>query len=338
MPPCAVYTTVSRQGIDVTAASYAKRLAQIARVLSSDVRPDVIAFQEVSGTQAVREALGAASGDYNVCSFDGAYKVQRLAFAWRKTLGSAAQACADVPALSLPQLAPQQQVRPGYTVTLDIRGKKVRFLTVHLKSSCVSSLEGDRLDGNTGADDPCPVLQQQVRPLEEAWEQLPVGADHFIVLGDFNRNLWHEANKVAGSEPVRSDGETDLSKPRAASVVTRNLVLEVNDGVPASTRAELLSATCPGTAEVVAACEASKTAKLTSAQRSVLVASTGLGCRNPVGLDHVLVSQSLAASVKSTRKVPVGPLGASLAAKPPQYPDPLLAISDHCPVVAEIEF
>lgn len=338
MPPCAIYTTVARQGIDVTAASYAKRLTQIARVLSSDVRPDVIAFQEVSGVQAVRESMGSASGDYNVCSFDGAYKVQRLAFAWRKTLGTAVQACADVPSMSLPQLPPQQQVRPGYTVTLDIRGKKVRFLTVHLKSSCVSSLEGDRLDGNTGADDPCPVLQQQVGPLEEAWEQLPVGADHFIVLGDFNRNLWHEANKVAGSEPVRSDGETDLSKPRGPAVATRNLVMEVNDGVPAASKAELLPTTCPGSAEVVAACDAEKTTKLTSAQRSVLVAPTGLGCRNPVGLDHVLVSQSLVASVKSTRKVPIGSLGASLAARPPQFVDPLLAISDHCPVVAEIEF
>ena len=25
-------------------------------------------------------------------------------------------------------------------------------------------------------------------------------------------------------------------------------------------------------------------------------------------------------------------------AKPPMYPDPLLAVSDHCPLVAEIEF
>ncbi|MBK7063094.1 MAG: hypothetical protein IPH51_22705 [Rubrivivax sp.] len=87
MPPCAVYTTVARQGIDVTTASYAKRLTQLARVLTSDVRPDVIAFQEVSGTQAVREALGSASSDYNVCSFDGAYKIQRLAFAGRRPTG-----------------------------------------------------------------------------------------------------------------------------------------------------------------------------------------------------------------------------------------------------------
>lgn len=218
MPPCAVYTTVARKGIEVTKASYSKRLTQIGRVLSSDVRPDVIAFQEVSGAQAVREALGPASVDYNVCSFDSAYKVQRLAFAWKKALGNAVEACTDVKAMSLPQLAPEQRVRPGYVVTLNLRGKKVRLFTVHLKSGCVSSLEGDRLDGNVGANDPCPILQQQVQPLEEVWEQLPIGVDYFIVLGDFNRNLWHEANKVAGSEPVRSDSGTDLTTPRVSSV------------------------------------------------------------------------------------------------------------------------
>ena len=338
MPPCAVYTTVARKGIEVTKASYSKRLTQIGRVLSSDVRPDVIAFQEVSGAQAVREALGPASVDYNVCSFDSAYKVQRLAFAWKKAPGNAVEACTDVKAMSLPQLAPEQRVRPGYVVTLNLRGKKVRLFTVHLKSGCVSSLEGDRLDGNVGANDPCPILQQQVQPLEEVWEQLPIGVDYFIVLGDFNRNLWHEANKVAGSEPVRSDSGTDLTTPRVSSVSTRNLVLEVNDGVPASSKAILLSATCAGSADVVLACEASKTAKLITVQRQVLTASTGLGCRNPVGLDHVLVSQSLVASVKSTSKVSIGSLGISLAARPPQFVDPQLAISDHCPVVTEIEF
>lgn len=338
MPPCAVYKTVAGQGIEVTTASYAKRLTQLARVLTSDVRPDVIAFQEVSGTQAVREALGSASSDYNVCSFDGAYKIQRLAFAWKKTLGNAVEGCADIKPISLPQLAPEQQVRPGHTVTLNLRGKKVRFLSVHLKSSCVSSLENDRLDGNTGPEDSCPILRQQVAPIEEAWEQLHVGVDHFIVLGDFNRNLWHEANKVNGSEPIRSDNETDLSKPRAAGVATRNLLLEVNDGVPVSSKAELLSANCPGSPEVVAACEASKTAKLTGPERKVLIAAAGLGCRNPVGLDHLLVSQALLPNVKSVSKMPIGALGISLAARPPQFVDPLLAVSDHCPVVAEIEF
>jgi len=338
MPPCGVYLTPAFQGIEVTANAYARRVAQVARVLAADVRPDVIAFQEVSGSQAVREALGPASADYHVCSFDGAYKVQRLAFAWKKTLGAAAQACTDLPALSLPALPPERRVRPGYAVTLELGGRRVRFLTLHLKSGCVTPLEKDRLDGNQGRDDPCPVLQKQVAPLEQAWEQLADGVDGFVVLGDFNRNLWHEAGRVAGAEAVRSDGQTDLALPRPAGVATRNLLAEVNDGSPAASRAVLLEATCPGTREVAAACAAARTVRLDNAQRALLASPAGLGCRNAVGLDHVLVSQSLAASVVGAAKVPLGTGGRSLGPRPPQFPEPLLAVSDHCPLVFEIKF
>ncbi|GLZ86701.1 hypothetical protein Pres01_27520 [Metapseudomonas resinovorans] len=338
MPPCSVYTTPAHQGIEVTTSAYTMRLKKISQLITKDIKPDVIAFQEVSGKQSVREALGDASAEYNVCSFDGAYKIQRLAFAWKKSLGDAIEECKDLVDISLPNLPEDQRVRPGLVVSLKLGEKKVRFLTLHLKSSCVSPLEGDRLDSNNGSGDPCPVLQQQVGPLEDALEKLPLEADHFIVLGDFNRNLWHEANKVTGAEPLRSDGETDLTKFRAPMILTRNLLLEVNDAVPAASKAILLSAVCPGGASVVEACEKSKANKLTTEERKTLASSDGLGCRNPIGLDHILVSESLFENVKSIRKVPIGSLGASLPPKPPQYPEPALAISDHCPVVMDVEF
>jgi len=337
MPPCAVYLTPGFDGIEVTQTAYAKRAAQLSRILSSDVRPDVIAFQEVSGVAAVREALGAAAADYHVCSFDGAYKVQRLAFAWRKSFGPAAEACADVRSISLPAAPPEHQVRPGYTVTLNLAGKRVRFLTVHLKSSCVTPLEGDRLDA-PNADEACQLLQQQIGPIEQTFEQLASGADHFIVLGDFNRNLWHEQHQVAGAEKTRADGQADLATPRAPGVATRNLLLEVNDGAPAASKAVLLAPTCRGSAALAAACDASKTAKLTKEQMAVLTDREGLGCRNPVGLDHMLVSEALAPAVRAVFKVSIEQYGRSLGPKLPAYPDPLLAVSDHCPLVAEIEF
>lgn len=337
MPPCAVYLTPGFDGIEVTHTAYAKRAAQLSRILSTDVRPDVIAFQEVSGVAAVRESLGAAAADYHVCSFDGAYKIQRLAFAWRKSLGQAAEACADVRAISLPSAPPEHQVRPGYTVMLNLAGKKVRFLAVHLKSSCVTPLEGDRLDA-PNADVACQLLQQQVAPIEQTFEQLATGADHFVVLGDFNRNLWHEQHQVAGAEKIRADGQSDLATPRPPGVATRNLLLEVNDGAPPASRAVLLSPACRGSAAVTAACEASKTVKLTKDQMAALTAREGLGCRNPVGLDHILVSESLAPSVRAVYKVSIEQYGRSIAPKLPMYPDPLLAVSDHCPLVAEIEF
>lgn len=71
---------------------------------------------------------------------------------------------------------------------------------------------------------------------------------------------------------------------------------------------------------------------------AVLTAREGLGCRNPVGLDHMLVSETLAPAVRAAFKVSIEQHGRSLGPKLPTYPDPLLAVSDHCPLVAEIEF
>lgn len=335
MPPCNVYRTPNFKGIAVTQAAYIKRIQQIGQVLTRDVRPDVIAFQEVSGTKAVTEALGAAAGDYNVCSFDGKYKVQRLAFAWRKKFGPASEACQDVAEVSLPDIAEADRVRPAYTVALNLNGKTVRFLTVHLKSSCVSPLDRSprRLDDEkVGA---CVVLQQQIAPLEKTFERLGQGVDHFVVLGDFNRNLAHELNQVAGAEAQRSDGVTDLAKPMAAGVRTKNLLLEINDGLPASSKASLLIAGCPGTPELETACSASKTGVPTPEQQTLMSGRTGLGCRNPIGLDFILVSQSLASAVSSTNKIGIGPLGGSRALTASR-PDPLLSVSDHCPMVTEI--
>lgn len=336
MPPCGVYRSPSRAGIAVTPASYAKRNEQIAKVLREDVKADVIAFQEVSGADAVREALGPAASGYEVCSYTG-YKVQRLAFAWRKSLGTSIGPCQDLRELSLPHLPPKDQVRPGFAVTLQVAGKRIRFLTLHLKSACVSPLDKGRLDGNKGNGDPCPILQQQVAPLEAVVEGLADGVDHVVVLGDFNRNLGHESAQVAGAEPVRSDGSTDLARPRPAGVLTRNLFLEVNDGKPAASRLSLLAPTCPGSSDVASACDAAKTRLLTQDERRVLGDRSGLGCRNPVGLDHILVSAGLAQNVTVTTKVALGNLGRALSPRPPQNPEPLLAVSDHCPLIAEID-
>jgi exonuclease III len=76
---------------------------------------------------------------------------------------------------------------------------------------------------------------------------------------------------------------------------------------------------------------------LTTAQKRDLTDPAALGCRNPIGLDHILVSKSLEGSVKSTRKISIGEMGRSLASILPENPDPVLAISDHCPMVTEIE-
>lgn len=213
-------------------------------------------------------------------------------------------ACAEIMTLSLPDLPSATQVRPGYLLTLRLPSKLVRFLSVHLKADI---------------------------------EDLANGVDYFVVLGDFNRNLWHDANVVLGAEPLRNDGQTDLTTGLAANVLSRNLLSEVNDGTPATSKFRLLFATCPGDATVEAACNASTTTVLSASQRNALTAKRGLGCRNPIGRDHILVSEGLIPRIRSVSKVPIGAFGESFPPKPPGNPDPVLAVSDHCPLVVELE-
>ena len=336
MPPCGVYQAADRSVVPVTAATLDERNVRISALLAKSINADVIAFQEVSGVAAVQEALGRRALDYHVCSFDGQYKVQRLAFAWRKTLGGDPRtACAVEGEMSLPHLPVGERVRPGLVLRLNLDGKQWRFMTVHLKAGCVAP-QGNRgrLDQNTGPNDPCPVLQQQVVPLEAAFERLATGADYFVVLGDFNRNLWLEANAIDGAKPVRSDGSTDLSLTLPASVKTQNLLREINDGEPPASLATLVSVRCDLAPDLAVVCERSKTEVLRREVQEPLGAATALGCRNAVGLDHFLVSKSLANTVSDAHKVALGADGQTLAAN--AYAPAQLAVSDHCPIVMRV--
>ena len=330
MPPCGVYQDNRFQGLAVTPKAIATRSRQISEIIAKSIQPDVIAFQEVSGTQAVIEALGEHASAYRVCSHDTKFKVQRLAFAWKKEFGEPVEACTTIDPIALPALPEAQQLRPGYQLGLRINGKLIRFMTVHLKSGCVSPLDRGLLDGNSRKDDPCTVLQQQVQPLEDALEKLGSGNTSFVLIGDVNRNLWHEANEVAGAKAVRSDGSANLSKTRNPNVLTQNLLKEINDGVPTSSKATLLELTCPGDEAMQALCTRSKTEAVPRKELAPLASKDGLGCRNPVALDQILVSDDLAPKVREARKVAIGFFGRSLGPTESK-PDPLLAVSDHCP-------
>lgn len=337
MPPCGVYLDARRQGVAVTPAAWAKRNSQIQQMIASKLNVDIIAFQEVSGVASVRQALGALADQYHICSFDGEYKVQRLAFAWKKELGAATEPCRPVHQMSLPQLPVEDQVRPGLTMALNVRGKRLRLMTLHLKSSCVSSLEKGRLDTEDSAS-PCAVLQRQIAPFEAAFEKLGAGGTPFVILGDFNRNLWHEAGELTGSNPIRSDGTKDLAAPLPAKVKTQNLWKEVNDGQPPESRAVLLSLKCMGSATSERLCEDAKTQLIERKQVRELGSAEHMGCRNPVGLDQAVVSEGLSAAVRSAVKLPIGKFGGTLAARLPAFPDPVLAVSDHCPMVVTLDW
>lgn len=103
-----------------------------------------------------------------------------------------------------------------------------------------------------------------------------------VLLGDWNRNPVHEAGRPE-NERVRSEGNpTDPYRP---GVRSGKLWREINDGEPARSTLMLLPSECPGT--VAALCQAAKSGLLGPPELNQLTAPTGLGCRNPLGLDHV---------------------------------------------------
>ncbi len=344
LPPCDVFRDFFRT-VAVTPASYARRAQQIARVLQT-IAPDVIAFQEVSGPLAVEQVLPDGGRDYEVCSYTG-HSVQRLAFAWRRSRASQAEPCEVREALGLPQREAAQRSRPGLSVGLRVEGRLIRFLNVHLKSSCVSPLESTDPDGRgqlAGNHPACETLQAQLAPLESWLQDSSAGDTPVVMLGDFNRQLSHEARRPA-DEPVRLPAGQPRDPPRAG-VRSTSLWREVNDGDPPASRLVLLEAQCrssPGigaspaigsSPDISELCDLAATRPLDRDETRRLASREGLGCRNPIGLDHIAISPALRA-LSPAVKIPIGVFGSTRKATP-ERPDPLLAVSDHCPLTAVI--
>jgi hypothetical protein len=223
-------------------------------------------------------------------------------------------------------------------VTLRIGGKVTRFLTVHLKSACVSPLEGGGNGNGRGqlaGDDPaCTVLQAQLQPLENWLQERSQGVDAVVMLGDFNRNIAHEASLPANT-PVRTRGQA--TEPYVPGVRSTSLWREVNDGVPAASLLMALETTCPLTEDSARLCKDAKARVLDQTEMDRLTDGKALGCRNPVGLDHIAVHLPAGngPAVPMAEKVALGFLGRTLEAND-KRPDPLLAVSDHCPLKARL--
>lgn len=331
-PPCDVYRA-NFKPVPVTEVAYSNRQRQIRDLIARSVDVDVLAFQEVSGVDAVREILPGNGADYDLCGFTG-FKVQRLVIAARKSLGGFLD-CLVEPSLSIPDSPVSEQPRPGLSVTLQIDGKPLRIMTLHLKSSCVSPLENNarnpdrgKLEGN---DPNCIILQRQVRPIE-AWIEGRATVPT-IMLGDFNRNLPKEISALPRDQ-IRTDASNPVT-PLPPNVRVRSLFGEVNDGQPAASMLAIVDTTCPINAVSEDFCKRSKTQAFTQAELRPLTRPENLGCRNPIGLDHVLVSQGLATGA-TARKVPLGRMGGTRPAGE-RFPDPLLALSDHCPLMATVK-
>lgn len=324
-PVCSVY--FAGGAVRVNLEAYRKRQEQIASFISQSIAADIIAFQEVSGEQSVREVLPNGGLDYDFCPVTG-YKVQRLVIVWKKTLGEKVS-CGIEDALSLPANPDDRRPRPGLALTLRIDGKLLRIMDVHLKSSGVSPFDGGNLEG-TAKD--CTILQQQVDPLESWIERAAAEGAKIVLLGDFNRNFWHE---LRDQRPARTDA-SGTSTPRPAGVLSRSLIEEIADGQPAAANLKVLDEHCQISDAGQALCTQAEIRDLTTPETQLLASDTYLGCRNPVGLDHILVGPGINSNGPAEH-LSIGSYGGNRAGAP-NGKDQVLAISDHCPMIARLSF
>ena len=249
----------------------------------------LVALQEVFDASAVRAILPPQWSVVTTRELAGTPAIpQQVGIAWKAPAN-----VRDVRAVTT--LADsgfaQRPLRPGLSFTVDVAGKPVRALVVHLKAGCRSrdlDMPLTRKDATLPAErqdavvSDCATLRYQL-PALETWIDANAGHD-FALLGDFNRTLLREPVQESATYRTRLDG-TSAADPLGTCTIaregtrstvrcptrTRAMFPELNDGSP------------PG-------------AVLWRARPAKGVSCTVKGARGNLahnGIDHVLVSASL---------------------------------------------
>lgn len=316
-------------------AAYVRKLATLratfARLDASGVR--LVALQEVFDASAVRAVLPPQWSVVTTRELAGTPAIaQHVGVAWR-----APAAVRDLRAVT--SLAdsgvPQRPLRPGLSFTLDVAGKPVRVLVVHLKAGC----RNRDLDAPLSARDAaltttrqdavvtdCAILRYQL-PALEAWIDANAARD-FALLGDFNRTLAREPVADSATYRTRLDG-TSAGDPLGTCTISRDASRAT---IRCTTRTRAMFPELNDDAPPGAVLWRARPAKGGGSAASCRLASRrGNLAHN--GIDHVLVSASLKA-----RLTP-----AALALEVVNYAeddgtplrmDPAAAQpSDHCPHV-----
>ena len=303
---------------------------------------DIVALQEVHGAAAVQGIVPQGWSVATTRELRGTPNIaQHVGIAWR--VGVAVRDIEAVNALADGGV-PGRPLRPGLAFTIDVGGKPVRVLVVHLKAGCRSrdidvplaardaTLAIERQ--NAIASD-CAMMRFQL-PALEAWIDAQAGGD-FAVLGDFNRTLLREPafdsstyrTRLGGGDARTPLGPCTMVRDGArlkaqCPAQTRAMFPEINDSEPAGAvlwRARFVDLPKGGQIRKGSAGDCS-------------IAGTN-GDLTHDGVDHVVISESLKRRLDSS----------ALTMRLVNYTDgndkalrgaPVLALpSDHCPHVVE---
>ena len=302
--PCNAYRNAATPPV---AADYAQKMAGLRATVEKlvDDGVQVIAFQEVKSEEAVRAVLGKHSANFATCAAPH-NAFQTIAFAWDKRATSHPGVCTPRRELAIKEdlanPSSDRVLRPGLALELEVGGKPVTIMNVHLKSSCANLADFRQYKGRklTDMDSHCRIFNRQVAP-REAWiEAVHATSPRFILLGDFNRRIDEEAEAKIDAKAVRADGSDPAGAPVLdAQGYTNSQVLwqEIADGKPALFQVPL--------------------------------GGKDASCKGFTGLDHIVVSSALQAlqdpATFTSRKVGVV-----------EQPGQKIESSDHCPRVVKL--
>jgi endonuclease/exonuclease/phosphatase family metal-dependent hydrolase len=306
MAPCNAYLG-RNAGAPPTSLDYAAKLAGLQATIDKLIETQgvrVLAFQEVRSAEVVKTLLGRYADRFSVC--DAPHEgFQTVAFAWDRSLSKEEGRCSVNRELAVsddPSDPKARKVRPGLALELQLPGRRVSFLNVHLKSGCANIVPTPIYQARL-LDDPAPacvVLNRQVAPLERWLDSVGKQSPEYVLLGDFNRRIDEEAAAAIPPEKVRLDGSNPAGVPptdATGKVASRYLWQELADaGRPLM--------------QVPLQAESS--------------------CRGFTGLDHIVLSGPLAA-----RQAP-GLVSRKTAVL--QSPAQRIEPSDHCPRSVTLNF
>ena len=117
--------------------------------------------------------------------------------------------------------------RWGTDITVMEGGRKLRLLSVHLRSGCW----GAKQDGDTKRKKTCAVLRAQIEHLKAWADARRAEATAFVILGDFNRRLalpgdWARRLLAPPSSPIRllTEGVPFRCDPRFSAFIDHMIV------------------------------------------------------------------------------------------------------------------
>jgi len=302
----------------------------------------LVALQEIYDVAAVRAILppqwsAASTREHG----SAATTAQHVGVAWRHDVKLRDLHAVDSLADSG---VPSRPLRPGLSFSVEVAGKPVRVLVVHLKAGCRSRdldtpltlrdavLADERRDAISSD---CALLRYQL-PALEGWIDANAAHD-FAILGDFNRTLLREPLADSASYRTRLDG-TAASDPIGRCTIervgnklvancdvrTRAIFPEINDGKP------------PGAVLW--------RARFADLGRSGAIARGSTGdCTIPGrrgdlthdGIDHIVISASLKKRLNADSIVMRVVNYTDADAKPLRATPALALPSDHCPHVVD---